>query len=195
MSGHLESIDKNKNSPKDIDLALSVPGENYFFRLGNTLDNGKFYFNIDASFVSEKAVVQILGSNKDLFKIYIEKDQLPEIHNLEFSNFKINAGMRQKILNRSIGNQIENAYFSLKPDTIKTVDRTNIFDGINKDVYLLDDYKRFKTVPETFVEIIPEARVRRNGDLFEFAVLGKEPYNDFQGSPMVLVDGLDICKM
>ena len=190
ISGVINSQKQDNSKVKDVALALSVPGEDYFFRLGNTNEEGRFYFNIDENFSDEEVVAQVLGGEKDNFEIKFDKYESPNTDDLNFKDYKISSSFEKAILRRSVDNQIENAYFSLKPDTIKAADRNNLFKGLHPVIYNLDDYTRFKTVPETFVEIIPTARVRRRNDQLEFAVLGKEPYNDFKGSPLVIVDGL-----
>lgn len=190
ISGLLKPLNNSGVKTENIDLSLSVPGDDYFFRIGNTNKDGRFYFNIDENFADEDVIVQVIGERKDAYEIILDEDQISDFANLKFSDYKIAPSLKSSIVKRSVNNQIENAYFSLKPDTIKSSKRANIFDGLDPVVYQLDDYTRFKTVAETFVEIIPVARVRRNGDSYEFAVLGKEPYNDFKGSPLVVVDGI-----
>lgn len=170
-------------------LALSVPGEDYFLRQANTDKNGVFYFNIDENFVGQDALIQVLEEENN-YEIQLDENSLPDISGLEFSDYGIDSRAEDWIKERSVYNQIENAYFNLKPDTVHINQSSNIFKGLNQIVYDLDNYTRFETVQETFVEIVPFARVRIRNEKFEFAVLGKPPFENFDGKPLVVVDGL-----
>jgi len=178
-------------------LSLSVSGEDYFLKMGRTDENGIFYFSVDENLNEADAIIQLIGNNRDKYSIEIEKPEVEiiDLKDLRFADFGITASMEQNIIDRSIHNQIENAYFSLKPDTITSVKPTNIFTGVDKVVYQLDDYTRFKTLQETFVEIIPYARIRKNQNKFEFSVLGYEPNLNFEGIPLVIVDGLPVQEV
>ncbi len=187
LSGKISSKDNSSVSNKN--LALSVPGEDYFLRLAITDQGGNFYINIDENYVEQDALIQVLNGNGK-YEINIKENDLPDISGLEFKDYGIDFRSEQWIKDRSVYNQIENAYFSLKPDTIRVNHPKNIFDGLNKIVFDLDDYTRFETIRETFVEIVPFARVRNREGKFEFGVLGKAPYENFDGKPLVVVDGL-----
>lgn len=182
---------KNGSVVANKKIALSVPGKDYFIQVGNTSNEGKFYFNVDENFSSSDALIQVLNDSVK-YDITLDEDQLPELQNLNFENFGIDNRADQLITDRSVHNQIENAYFSLKPDTVEVSKRKNIFDGVDKITYNLDEYTRFETIKETFVEVISYARVRNAGGKLEFAVLGKEPYQNYSGTPLVFVDGIPL---
>ncbi|MDR5590437.1 hypothetical protein [Christiangramia sp. SM2212] len=176
-------------------LTLSVPGADYFLKTAATDRKGRFYFSVDESFIEEDAFIQVFGKNRDKYDFEFNETEFEDIKELSFADYGITAAMKQEIIDRSVHNQIENAYFSLKPDTIKTTLPDNLFEGVERVEYVLDDYRRFKTIQETFVEIIPYGRIRKNQGDYEISVLGYEPKMDFEGMPLLVVDGLPVQEV
>jgi hypothetical protein len=58
------------------------------------------------------------------------------------------------IVERSIHNRVQNAYASVKQDTLKVEVYPEPFFGNPPTEYQWDDYKPFPTIAETLVEII-----------------------------------------
>jgi len=192
LSGQIIPDSENsKNNLGNIKVALSIPGEQFFLRIANTDDKGIFYFNIDQSFAVNKAKIQILDSDFKNYGIRLNQSSSFDYKTSEFSDFKINSSMKSLILERSVHNQIENAFYTKKPDTIKSLEGRSLFDDIESIEYQLDDYTRFKTVQETFIEILDYARVRKTVDnSYELGVLGLKPYENYDGTPLLIIDGL-----
>lgn len=190
IEGHISSNKEKKL--QDVKLSLTVPGKDFFLRIAKTDKHGKFYFSVDENFVAKEAIIQIMDDEANQYNINLDSVPKPDLRDLSFGSFGIDSLARKMIENRSIHNQIENAYFSFKPDTIRVSHLKNLFDGTDKLVYNLDDYTRFKTVKETFVEIIRFARVRKVNGNYEFGVFGRPPNENYQGQPLVIVDGLPL---
>jgi len=192
LKGQIIPTSENYNSDlENTKVALSIPGKQFFLRITNTDSKGNFYFNIDQSFTSDLAKIQILDSDLKEYTVRLTESDLVDFEKSDFSDFKINSSMKSIILERSVHNQIENAFYTKKPDTIKVMETKNLFDGIENIEYDLDDYTRFKTVKETFTEILEYARVRKTGnETYELGVLGYKPYENFEGTPLLIIDGL-----
>lgn len=176
--------------PAGQKIALSIP-ENSFPLIGRTNGNGEFFFNLDKDIRGKQATLEVLGENKGKFKIELFNSSGIDDSSLKFGKFHLTPEMEEMILQRSIHNQIENAFFRVKPDTLKTVELEESFLKNNMITYNLDDYTRFKTIPETFVEIINSAWVRRDtrgNKVFEVRGLLN---NIAMGKlPMIIIDGL-----
>jgi hypothetical protein len=99
--------------------------------------------------------------------------------------------MNNLILEQSIYNQIENAYFEKKTDSIVTI-RSNI--SVYEDLpetYLLDDYTRFPSIKETIVEIIENVWLKKVKGEYIFQIREHNPLmNESHDSPLVMVDGI-----
>ncbi|MCK5677420.1 MAG: hypothetical protein KAH72_02965 [Flavobacteriaceae bacterium] len=183
-------LSKENHKPiHNAKVALSIPGENYIFKIANTNQEGIFYFNIDNEYDNKNANIQILHNEPDKFILVI--NQLPTIdyNALEFYNFKITPESEQLVLKHSINNQIENAYSSEKPDSIKSVPQLTPFYNNKAKNYFLDDYTRFKTLRETFIEIIPEVYTRQKKENYTFHVRVYDLEIETGLLPLVIIDG------
>ncbi|MUP45514.1 hypothetical protein E0K83_07115 [Gramella sp. BOM4] len=185
------TISTQLNVPlKSLKLALSIPGKEYYLRIAHPDENGKFFFSVDENFDSRDAMIQVLDHHNEDFSIALNDHQLPDLGELNFKDFGIDRSSARIILDHSVQNQIENAYFSLKPDTVQVKDYKNVFDGVDRLDYDLDDYTRFKTLKETFVEVVTEIQVRKRDEEYEMRVLRLPPATTYKSNPLVLVDGI-----
>ncbi|MEC8831552.1 MAG: hypothetical protein VX772_04275, partial [Bacteroidota bacterium] len=123
-------------------------------------------------------------------------DDVPEIKyaNKTSKHFVLDREMKDVIEKRSTHNQIENAYFNSKPDTVLINNNFIPLYGKRFFEYVLDEYTRFPTFRETLVEIVDNAWIANNDD-------GKQNIfvRDFEAtnmdvgySPLVIVDGIVI---
>jgi len=183
-------LKENGSPANNIKVALSIPGKNYLFKIANTNKKGIYYFNIGEEYDYENANFQILDSDRDKYTLIIDKQLSLDYSGIDFFNFTINPSEKDLILMHSIANQIENAYAIKKLDSIKSLKTITPFFSNKSTDYVLDDYTRFKTLKETFIEIIPEVYSRqRNGVItFHVRIYGKEIESGL--SPLVLVDGI-----
>ena len=109
---------------------------------------------------------------------------------LKFGTFSISKKDKDLILRHSIRNQIENAFESVKKDSILSESEIAAFYGSYGETYYLDDYKRFPTMKETFLEVIEDAWISSKKSEFTFRV--KRAKNSSQTGllPLLLVDGI-----
>lgn len=191
ITGHITSTEENEKSIKGKKLALSLPDENVLPLIVSADDEGRFFLNLDTKRNEEDAILEILGKGKESFDIHLQAQEALNIGKWNFPKFSLHPEMKDEILKRSISNQIENAYFEVKPDTLVSLATDTSYHQWEMIKYDLDEYTRFKTVPETFVEIINSAWITQNKDgekVFEVRGLGNSI--QMQQLPMVLVDGV-----
>jgi hypothetical protein len=138
--------------------------------------------------------LQVMGENRKEYDIQVDQQSYFDFSNIEFDGFEINEEMRNLIVNRSVFNQIENNYYSAKPDTLKARQASVPFYGLkNTEIYRLDDYTRFKTVKETFIEIITNAKIRNDKDgNAEFEVYPLIGAQILDTPALLMVDGVYI---
>ena len=174
-------------------VVFSLPGDQYILDIAQTDQSGTFYFNINSEVATADAVLQVLGDDKDEFDILIDEQSTPDTGELDFPDFTLDKSLETKILERSIHNQIENSYASVKSDTISRPEEQLPFYRNYQQRFFLDDYTRFNTLRETMVEIIDNAWIDENDGDPIFGVRPMEGYLDVGGlKPMVFVDGLFI---
>lgn len=139
----------------NIDVAISIPGEDFYFSVATTKLDGTFNFTVDPDFPGTSAILQVLGKQKDLCSVIVNENEAVDYSSLNFDDFEIASSLENSIVNRSVYNQIENGYYSVKPDTLIASRPSNSFVRYEKGVtYKLDDFKRFPTMTEVFTEII-----------------------------------------
>ena len=175
-------------------VVLSLPGDPFILDIAQTDSQGNFYFNINTSVNSSEAVFQLLEEDSEKYSISLDEALDPELGTLKFQPFKIDRSSEAAILERSINNQIENAYASVKSDTVLSPAELAPFYRKYQQQFFLDDYTRFNTLRETMVEIIDNAWISENGD--DDPTFGVRPFDGYLEStgllPIVLVDGLFI---
>ncbi len=190
ISGFLRSHDQSL-STFNQKIALSIPGENYVFKIATTDETGQFYFNLSEDYSGGQALIQVIGKDKEHYVVEMNKAPSADHSSLEFPSFTITPSLEEQIIERSIYNQVENAYYQVKPDTLHTLEQKKPFYNREPLLYDLDDFTRFPTIRETFIEIIRYARITRNnkGDLV-FEVRGHEGSMNYNLPPLLLVDGV-----
>lgn len=171
-------------------ISLSISGDNPIFKISKTNESGVFYFNLQK--LQKERIIKfiVMKENFEDYDVAINEDILPNYSNINFSDFKINEPMESCILERSIANQIENAYSSVKQDTIikKYTSSIPFYKGLGI-TYNLDAYKRFSTVKEAIVEIINELKIQKvKGQDKILIKYNTSNQNNF--SSLIIVDGL-----
>ncbi|MDC8004748.1 hypothetical protein POV27_11855 [Aureisphaera galaxeae] len=171
-------------------VALSIPGQDFVTKIANTNPEGIFYFVLQDEFNDENATFQVLGDTASDYEIVVSKHAPLAYDDLEFKGFTITKDLEDIILKRSVYNQIENGYYELKPDTIKLPLASPPFYGKRGRAYNLDDYKRFNTVKETFLEFIDDAWTKNVGGETVFSVRAYENTLVSDFPPLIIVDGI-----
>ncbi|NOQ92330.1 MAG: hypothetical protein GQ552_06390 [Flavobacteriaceae bacterium] len=180
---------ESKKPISNAKVALSIPGENYIFKIANTNQQGIYYFNIGKAYDSKNTNIQILHENPDKFELVFNQHDSINYDNLEFYKFRITSQEKELILNHSINNQIENAYSREKLDSLISASQIIPFYNDKAKNYLLDDFTRFKTLKETFIEIVPEVYSRQKKGSYTFHVRVYNSEIETGLLPLVIIDG------
>ena len=189
-------LSKIDNAPvANKEVSLTIPEKDFVFKIAKTDANGRFFFSVSEGYNAEKSIVQLYDSEKEAANyslIFDSKDF--ELGKSEATELKLDANLKDWLQNRSVQLQIENAYFDLKKDSILSNKINPAFYDDLGTLFLLDDYTRFPSVKETFVEVVTLAAVRGSGENSRFLVNNEyDPnrvakFNDVP--PLVLMDGM-----
>ena len=194
ISGKIEPLaSAGGRSPEYVKIAFSIPGEEILYKVATTNKRGEFFLSFDEPRTSPEMFVQIIGEDRNFFEIRLDKQPSVDLSDLSFAEFSINPAMEEWILERSVQNQIENAYYSQKPDTVVTAPVKLPFYVQKPELYILDAYNRFQSIEETFVEIIQSAWISKNSEGEEMIVV-REPNGgtEYDLPALLLVDGVMI---
>ena len=179
-------------------IALSIPGKQYVFKLDRTNSEGEFLFTLDEGEYSYKDInVYVVGADEEDFEVRLDPSVLDYIQpEREAAKLQVDEALKEWIEFKSTANQIENAYFETKTDSVAFPPVKDHFYTPLGVVYRLDDYTRFATVNETFIEIITSAALRKQGDNYIFKVYNYQDDVNTTGMaklrPLVLIDGIFI---
>lgn len=189
LSGKVINSETNL-AASNTKVALSIQGKQTIFKISTTNNLGVFYFNIPEYYENSNAIIQVLSNKKDNFNIVMNEHLSVNYEGLNFSNFKLTPKWKDFILKRSIYNQIENVFSSIKPTTLKTTDSINTIYNTKAIVYNLDDYTRFPSIKETIVEIINEVSIRQKKENSTFHIKFQDQFFESDLPALVLVDGV-----
>lgn len=198
VSGTILNNDGNVPVKNKI-VSLTIPGEDFIFKSTSTDSNGRFFFSVSEGYSSDKGIIQLSSkdSRKENYSINIDKKHL-KLNGFKRRVLSLNPELKNWLQERSVQLQIENAYFETKRDSVKPHKITSRFYNNLGTVYNLDDYTRFSTLRETFVEVITLAAIRGNEENSRFIIYNAyDPnriakFNDIP--PLVLLDGIEIIN-
>jgi hypothetical protein len=190
ITGKLKSSN-DKASLKHQHIAFSIPEENFIFKIGITDTDGRFLINVDKPYLSNTGFLRVLNEFNEDYEFEVDEEPVINKSTLTFEKLTINKNLKDYILERSIKNQIENSYSSAKQNIPKISDKSFFF-GNRAVKYHLDDFTRFPTLNETFVEIVKNTWFKKKNDGYEIKI---SAIDDFLRSPyeaLVIIDGLYI---
>jgi len=190
--GSVTDVDTGNPLP-NTPVTVSLPGKEFLLKFATTDDEGNFYTYLRKDYKEKVAVVQLEDINQNA-AIEIKSPKRLELSDLMFGSFYLDEDFKEAIKKRSVYNQIENQFFSIKPDSLLLGDPIDPFDGGTPETFVLDDYTRFPTFQETLVEILNSAGYRKNPDGNDYIRIAQdfetfnEDYNSFPA--IVLIDGV-----
>ena len=186
ISGTIESFkNQNKHGKK---IALSTIEEDPFTKITTTNKNGEFYFNLKNN-NNSKLLLQILDKDRGAYTIKINNNPF-SYKDLKFdSKISLTDSLVKTINERTVYMQIENSYSVIKRDSIYFNKKKEFISSLKKKVYVLDDYKRFKTVKETTVEILNDVWLSKEKNNYTFHVRDQNLKTNKELPTLLIVDG------
>jgi len=132
---------------------------------------------------------EVQGLNTRLQKL---DDSLVDLDEQIKSKKNLIEEAKALIKDRSVHNQIENAFLEVKKDAFVTYELPKEFYGNPPTIYRLDDYKRFPTIAETLTEIVDHAWYKKDKNkklIFDVRAREFDPYAMDDIKPLVVIDG------
>ena len=170
---------------------ISFPGDKIRFFSGRKTETG------DVSFVASgisgmNEIASVILSEGEKYRVDIQSPFVTQYVPKPMPAFYIDSAYYRQLLARSVALQAFR-YFSEDPSENRNVSKPYI--KMKPSVsYPLDEYTRFTTMQEVFIEFIEGARFRRNAGKQEISVFAKrgDYYNYGTTMPLVLLDGVPI---
>lgn len=185
------TISKTSKQPAtNENISLSIAGVNGLTKVSRSNENGAFYFNLDTGYRDDQVIFDILGGNKNQVEIILDSSRISSKSFL-FLDLAISPELNPIFEQRSIYNQIENAFFEQKADSAITSSYNSPVYRDFQKIYDLDDYTRFSTLQETIVEIIEDVLVKKDKGEYAIRVRGNDEFFiDSEDTTLVLADNV-----
>lgn len=183
-------------SEVDKTVVISIPGEDFQLKSAQTDKNGIFYTYLQKEYEAPVILAQLIDDEREKYDLSFKNASPLSYTGLEFQSYKLPAKLKDALIARSVHNQIENGYYSVKPDSILAIDKIDPFIGGQPEKIVLADYTRFKTMRETLIEIVDKVWVKKldNGSYTFWVEKEFEAFDEnyAQDPPIVLIDGVFI---
>jgi hypothetical protein len=179
------------NSIQNKTVGFSIPGKSFVFKVANTDANGKFIINIDKGNYNRTVTAQVMNEKPEDYSISLETNLGIDYGKLSsFPEIEVKSNYKEILKNRSIANQVENAYFNKKADTIVEPKKINSFFESKEKQYILDNFTRFATLKENITEIVYEMYFKENNHKYSLHLRNYNNEIPLDEPALVLVDGL-----
>ena len=187
--------DEEGNPLESVKMVVSVPGEEFLLKFATTDSNGNFYTYLRKDYKQDRTIMQVAENMQDV-EVTLGKVPNLDASGLEFNKFHLKPGYADLIQRRSVHNQLENQFFSVKPDSVLLGFPIDPFDGGMPETIDLDGFTRFPTFQETLVEVLNYAGYRNNPNGSDYIRIAQdfETYNEVENDfpAIVLFDGVYI---
>jgi len=172
---------------------LSVPGVDYAFSSATSNAQGNVRFGFKDIYKNNAIVVEPAQLKDSNYRVDITSSYSDKFSSKSFRTLILSKDQEAALLNRSIGNQVENTYGIEKKHRYAKISMdTTSFYGKPDRYFNLDEFTRFQTMEEVLREYIDDVRVRKDGDKYSFKVRNKLFNIYFEENPLILLDGIPI---
>ncbi|MEM6895576.1 MAG: hypothetical protein AAF554_17895 [Bacteroidota bacterium] len=176
-------LDEASNPVSDVPVAFSALGQYEHFDIAQSNSDGSFFVNLAQNYETTPMFMEPITDAAYTVE-FIPKTAV-DATKLAFPEFKFDETVKDFILQKSIHNQLENAYAGAKPDSIVPPGKAKSLKSLEDVNYQLDDYTRFPTLRETIREVVTVVGVRDKQ-----AFVWTDKSLAFESLPaLVLVDG------
>jgi hypothetical protein len=191
MRGELLSgIVRNRQTglpQSNVFVSLSSPAKDFMFLISKTNDQGRFYFNANAN-ASDKLFFDLLNSTDDV-EFVVDQEFLNSYADFAPSPFVLTKENMLSAQKRLIHSQIENAFYEVKKDSVRSESDGRFF-GVPEKIFILRQYTSFPTMEDVFREIIPDIVVKKRGERFSLVLISSLTSYRFENAPFMLIDGV-----
>ncbi|MEO9476811.1 MAG: hypothetical protein ABJG41_14810 [Cyclobacteriaceae bacterium] len=173
----------------EVLVTLAFPQAPY--QLRSAMTNARGEFTIPFNSPRQDAVAFLAPFDfKGNFIVQVDDPFLSSYPEFDYNIAPLDSSQILEIVDRSIRNQIQNAYYQANADEEGFA---HWHPQLSFDyVYVLDEYTRFKTIRETFTEYIISTSMRTNRDpVFKAYVASSDP-REYRNPTLVLLDGVPI---
>lgn len=173
-------------------INMSIKGSSMQIATTETDSVGNFWLNYNPSLSPNDAEIQIEFENDTIGQISMVNEFYKTCSALDTSRVTLDSITISELIKRSVNSQIQIAY-QKQLDALP--DKRPNFTLPIAEVYYLDDYKRFPSVRDTFIELINNVGVPKSEGNYKMNVrCNSVPPNFVERNlvPLLLLDGLKV---
>ncbi len=179
-----------KHGKKRINMALK--GELVQVATSQTDESGRFWMNYNPDITSNNTAIQIQIEEDSVQLLEVISEFYDGYTKLKDGSTVLDSILISKVIARSIHSQIQNAY--VEQEKLEEPNK-HAYSISNKAVtYNLDDYKRFSSIRDTFIELTILVGVSKSEESDHIFVRCEQPpgLTSANKSPLILLDGLRV---
>lgn len=180
---------KIQNGEPGAIISYSILGEPFQLHSSKVDKDGRFMIRVDPVTGPHQAYVSVLGSDES--EINLDDPFLEDYPPFDYTAPSIDSATAVMLAEKSIRNQIENAYYDVKQDSTTATTAVMSQFGSLDAFYILDDYNRFPEMHEHFIEFIPGVIARKNKNRSKVKVILKY-FVSGEKDPLILMDGVPV---
>lgn len=153
--------------------------------------DGKLTLNLHPEKEGTQVLAKLAGDNQDA-QLTWESEFYESYPTLTNTPLNLDSTKVADLSERSIKNQVQNVYYAFRPDSSFAVKRPFEDQFIPIKSYRLDDFTRFPTMRDTFIEYVEEVAVSKNENNFDLRVRLWDSALDHptDTTELILVDGV-----
>ena len=153
--------------------------------------DGQLTLNLHPEKEGTTVLAKLMGDKQDLNLTWENEfyDSYPAFTNMPI---RLDSTKVASLSERSIKNQVQNVYYAFHPDSSVAVQRPFEQQLLPVKSYRLDDFTRFPTMRDTFIEYVEEVAVSKNENNFDLRVRLWDAAEDHptDTTELILVDGV-----
>lgn len=174
-------------------INMAVKGESVQVTTTHTDEYGRFWMNYNPDISSNEAAIQIQFEGDSIEQLDVVSEFYDSYSQLNSGRYVLDSALISKIIARSIHSQIQNAYKELTQ--LEPSGRDVYSGGEEAIVYYLDEYKRFTSMRDTFIELTILVGVSKSEESDHIFVRCEQPPGliSTNRSPLILLDGLRVA--
>ncbi len=174
-----------------VEPLVSFPGNSINMFAGNLSPDGSVVFRTARTAGHDDIVTSMFGSDSEPWRIDVDDPFVgPGRLVRPLPTFPVEAIDNESVRNASFAMQVQYSYTN---DSLALKDRVApLFNEAPRNRYLMEEWRRFATMNEVFIEFIQLAQFRRsgaNGDKQSLYVINPE-FGSVRANALVLLDGV-----
>lgn len=187
------NIEKQSGNLDQVSVIMTLKGTSMQVAATKTDKLGRFWMSYNPDHSTSDTELQIQIEEDSVEQITIFSEFYDNYSPLDTAYVIVDSVTTTEIISRSVQSQIQRAY---QKQEQSSPDVRSVFTQPNAEVFYLDDYKRFPSVRDTFIELIKYVGVSKSEDNYKMNVRCIIPpgLESADKSPLILLDGIRVTS-